>query len=172
MQQEIEECIKKIFPKYQPSSYSRFTDCFQEIENEDRPLCEEKTILDKRFDINISEIKKGHERRSSIIIKCIPSSLGPVNFYFLLQNFSKKMNYFFIPGYVSTSKKFMYAFVNVACNKEIISIVEGLTTIKNKYGFYCGFDFRYLEIYFSKTQGYKALHKKYKTKEVNDFVIS
>ena len=112
------------------------------------------------------------KKRSSIIIKFIPSLLGPVNFYFLLKNFSKKINYFYIPGRVSTNKKFMYAFVNVPNNKEIIRIVDGLTTIKNKYGFYRGFDFRYLEVYFSKTQGYKALHKKYKYKEINDFVIS
>ena len=172
MQEEIEKCIKMIFPKYRPSSYSRFKDCFQEIENTDKPFCEEKTILDKRFDINISEIKNGHEKRSSIIIKCIPSLLGPVNFYFLLKNFSSRINFFYIPGYVLTNKKFMYAFVNVPNNKEIINIVEGLTEIKNKYGFYCGFDFRYLEIYFSKPQGYKALYKKYKKKEKNDFVIS
>ena len=66
----------------------------------------------------------------------------------------------------------MYAFVNLSNNKEIIDIVDGLNTLKNKFETYRGLDFRYLEIYFSKTQGYKALKKKYKNDYYNDFIIS
>ena len=172
MEQEIAKCMKKVFPKYQPSSYSRFTKFFQEISNINKTFSEQKVETGKNFEINISEIKNGNEKRSSIIIKCIPSLLGPKNFYNLLHNFSKKINFFYIPGYVSNQKQYMYAIINLSNNKGIINIVNGLTVIKNKYGFYCGFDFRHLEFYFCKTQGYKALSRKYKNELMNDFIIS
>ena len=172
MIQEIEEYIRFLFPKYKPSPYSRFTKFFQEITNLNKKFCNSKLILSKSYDINISEIKNGHEKRSSIIIKYIPSLLGPKKFYDLLKRFSKKINFFYIPGFISSQKQYMYAFVNVCNNKEIISIVNQLTLIKNKHWSYCGFDLRYLEIYFSKTQGYKALKKKCKIEHLNDFMIS
>ena len=172
MQQEIEKCLELSFPKFQPSSYSRFTKFFEEITNKNKIFYEQEIISNKSFDINISRIKNGVEKRGSIIIKSIPSLLGPKNFYDLLRNFTNKINFFFIPGYVWNQKEYMYAFVNVANNKEIINIVNGLTTIKNKYGSYYGFDLRYLEIYFSKTQGLKALKRKYKNECTSDFIIS
>ena len=172
MQKEIEKYMELLFPKYKPSFYSRFTNLFQEITNKNKTFSEQEIISTKNFDIIISKIKNGDEKRGSIIIKSIPSLFGPKNFYDLLRNFTNKINFFFIPGYVWNQKEYMYAFVNVANNKEIINIVNGLTTIKNKYGSYYGFDLRYLEIYFSKTQGYKALKRKYKNECTSDFIIS
>ena len=172
MEKVIENNIRLLFPKYKPAPYSRFTKFFQEIDNLNNSFCGHKVTSNKNYDINIAEINKGDEKRKSIIIKCIPSLLGPKNFYNLLLNFSQKINFFYIPGYVSNQKQYMYAFVNVSNNKDIINIVNSLTAIKKNYGSYCGFDFRYIEIYFSKTQGYRALKKKYRSEHFNDFMIS
>ena len=169
MHQEIEKKIRFLFPKYKPASYSRFSKFFKEIANIDKSFSE--IINDKIYNINISEIKNGNEKRRSIFIRHIPSLLGPENFYDLLRSFTQKINFFFIPGYISSQKKYMYAFVNVSNSKEIINIVTNLTKIKNNYEFYHGFDFRYIEIYFSKTQGYRALQRKYKNEYPNDFLF-
>ena len=170
MEKAIETFIKLLFPKYEQSSCSRFTKLFQEL-TENQVFCEQKTIPNKNFDIDISKIQNGNEKRSTIIIKGIPSFFGAKNFYCLLQNFSNKINFFYIPSYISNQKEYMYAFVNLSHNKGIINIVNGLIALKNKYKLFCGFDFSYLEIYFSKTQGYKALKKKYKNELVSDFII-
>ena len=172
MQQEIQKYLKLLFPKYESSSYSRFIKLFQEIENKNENVCEKQFLTNKSLNINISKIKNGEEKRTSIIIKYIPSLLGSKNFYDLLKTFTKRINFFYIPGYISDHKEYMYAFVNLSNNKEIIDIVDGLNTLKNKFETYRGLDFRYLEIYFSKTQGYKALKKKYKNDYYNDFIIS
>ena len=94
MQQEIQKYMKLLFPKYESSSYSRFTKLFQEIEDKNENTCEKNFLANKSLNINISKIKNGDEKRTSIIIKYIPSLLGSKNFYDLLKTFSKSINFF------------------------------------------------------------------------------
>ena len=54
----------------------------------------------------------------------------------------------------------MYAFVNLANYKSIISLFIGLSDLRNKYKNIYGFDFTQIEVYYSKTQGLKSLMKK------------
>ena len=67
-------------------------------------------------------------------------------------------------------KEYMYAIINLSNNKGIINIFNNLITMKNKFGTFLGHDLHNIEIYFSKTQGYRSLKRKYNN-EYNSFIV-
>lgn len=152
------ECksIEELFPQFSSAEKSRFIQMFEELSTKSK-ICNEKA---KTYDVRINSIISGEERRTSLIIKGFPSKMLIQEVYYLLKYFTQDITFFYIPIYIKEKKKYMYAFVNVFNYKSVIPLYIGLTNLKNKKKFYCGYDFSELEICFSKTQGQNALAKK------------
>ena len=164
MEDDITYILNKYFPFYSHPEKSRFTELFEELAKKDNLLNNSKPF--KSLDINTEEILLGKDRRTSLIIKGFPSEMRTQDVLLLLQQFANNINFFYIPPLIQEQKRYMYAFVNLANYKSIIPLYIGLTNLRNKYKSFYGYDFKEIEIYYSKTQGQKALMKKcYENKE-------
>ena len=193
MLESAQKNLELFFPHYRSPSQSRFIKLFAELTNNtfyymykemdksnannqfkeqnEKVFEDENSKENDQYQIIISKIKSGNEKRTSIIIKGIPSSFGCQNFYQLIKQFYKNVNFFYIPGYVCTQKEYMYAFVNVANSKGIINIYNGLKKIRDCFSQYSGYDMTKVEVYFSKAQGYKSLKRKYTNEYFNNFLV-
>ena len=173
--------IRLLFPKFRSPEKSRFSTLFNEISHsrEDfyvrNPINLDSDKEDEDFYKYIIDPKKvinGLEKRTSIIIKGIPCYFGCLSFYQLLTQFSKDIDFFYVPGYALGKWEYIYAFVNVCHCKGILNIYEGLTTIRDKYKRYGGFDFSKIEIYYCKSKNINGLMKKSQNdKNLNNFLI-
>ena len=162
----IEINLQKLFPKFSSPISSRFSELFREISETN------KTESPKKYLIFPKKIINGTEKRTSIIIKGIPSAFGCQNFYELLTNFCSDIKFFYIPAYAANKWKYIYAFVTIGRRKGVLNIFEGLTLMKEKYKTFKGFDFSKIEIYFCKSQNIIGLTKKCQNKVNQDnFII-
>ena len=154
--EEINEVnLQKLYPHFSSPDSSRFSELFKEISEEN------KTESSKKYLIIPKRIIDGTEKRTSIIIKGIPSAFGCQNFYELLIHFSNDIRFFYIPAYAVNKWKYIYAFVSFVSQKGVLNIFEGLSTMRDKYKSYNGFDFSKIEIYFCKSQNINGLIRKY-----------
>ena len=173
----------ELFPGFSTPAFSRFSNLFSELSDNDSDSDSDQFMktyyeeLEKnqkleRYRINPKKILNGIEKRSSVIIKGIPSAFGARNFYELLTKFCKEINFFYIPGFAISKWKYIYAFVTIGRRKGVLNIFEGLTLMKEKYKTFKGFDFSKIEIYFCKSQNIIGLTKRYQN-EVNqeNFII-
>ena len=156
--------LKKYFPFYSHPEKSRFTALFEELAKKENFSNTSKSY--KSLDIITEEILLGRDRRTSLIIKGFPSEMSSQDVLSLLHQFVNNINFFYIPPLIQEQKRYMYAFVNLTNYKSIIPLYIGLTNLRDKYKSFYGYDFKEIEIYYSKTQGQKALMKKcYENKE-------
>ena len=168
----IQEYIKKLFPSFSSPTCSRFSKLFREISEitELKNSAPQKDHKENSEDSNLgkyliipNKIINGTEKRTSIIIKGIPSAFGVENFYELLTKFSNDIGFFYVPGYAVSKWKYIYAFANLGHRKGVLDIFEGLTIIRDKYKIFQGFDFTKIEVYFCKSQNINGLITKYQT---------
>ena len=163
----------KLFPRFSTPTFSRFSNLFYELSNNDSEsnlgelinIYSEKLKNDSNIDKYIiypERILNGTEKRTSIIIKGIPSAFGINNFYELLTKYCKEIHFFYTPGFAISKWKYIYAFVTIGRRKGVVNIFEGLTMIRDKYKTYKGFDFSKIEIYFCKYLNIHSLINKYK----------
>lgn len=178
MEKKYHSYIRMLFSRFSSPEKSRFSTFFNEMSPSFEDSFLQNSDSDKRDEdfckylINPKKIISGAEKRTSIIIKGIPFSFGCLNFYHLLTQFSKDIDFFYIPGYALGKWKYIYAFINVRHCKGILNIYEGLTTIRDKYRRYGGYDFSKIEIYFCKSKNINGLMKKCQNdKNVNNFLI-
>ena len=149
--------LGKYFPQFNHPKKSRFCDFFEQL------LKEENSNINKIYktlNININDILLGKDIRTSLIIKGFPSEMQTQEVLNLLLRFTNNINFFHIPPSVKEQKKYMYAFVNLTNYKSIISLFIGLSNLRDQYKSVFGFDFKQIEIYYSKTQGLDSLKKK------------
>lgn len=158
--------LHKLFPKFNSPITSRFSDFFKKISEK------KKNESTKKYLIIPEKIQNDKEKRTSIIIKGIPSAFGYQNFYDLLYHFNKNIKFFYIPSFGTNRWKFVYAFVNLLDKNGVLDIYKGLNLIKDKFKSINGYDFSKIEIYFSKSQNINRLIKKYqKNFYQNHFLI-
>ena len=172
--------LDKYFCNCKKPSVSRFTELFQTLTTEENQ--KEKNIFsstidndkksknEEKLEIIPYKIKKGQDKRSTIIIKGIPSFLTANEVYILVNQFYNKINFFYIPSYIQNQKEYMYAFVNVNNYKGIINIYNGFMKLKQQYTNCFGSIFSKVELFYSKTQGKSALINKYMN-EKDDLTI-
>ena len=174
----------KLFPRFSTPNSSRFSELFSKLSDYDpdsdfngqlnkiysKDLKENPNI--EKYRINPEKILNGLEKRTSIIIKGIPSDFGALNFYELITQFCIEINFFYIPGFSNGKRKYMYAFVTVGRLMDVLNIFEALILMRDKLKIYKGFNFTKIEIYFCKYQNLIDLTKKYQ-KEVDqkNFII-
>ena len=173
-----QECICLHFPKFSSPVCSRFKQLFEQISNEKTQILNNKEIKSEQtgerndnYKIEIEKIKTGEAKRTTLIIKGVPSSFGCLNFYNLLKDFYININFFYIPGYIYRQQEFMYAFVNVRNPKGVLHIYEGIQTVKQKFKHIFGNYLSGMNVSFSKTQGYRALKNKYTNEYFDNFLI-
>ena len=164
----IDSVLKKFFSKGKKPSTSRFSELFQNLsilENQNKknlPTIADNNNTDKNnLEIVLNKIRKGQDKRSTIIIKGIPSFLSSDEAYSLVKRFYDNINFFYIPSYIKNQKKYMYAFINVQNYKGIINIYNGIMKLKQQYPNNSGVNFSQLELFYSRTQGKSALINKY-----------
>ena len=175
MEAYIREYIKKLFPSFSSPIRSRFSQFFREIseknklknkpsKKESKKDSEENNL--EKYLIIPNKIIDGTEKRTSVIIKGIPSAFGVGNFYKLLTKFCNDIEFFYVPGYAVNKWQYIYAFVNLGHRKGVLDIYEGLTLLKDKYKTFKGYDFTKIEVYFCRYQNIRGLKKKCQ-KEIN-----
>lgn len=180
--------LDRLFPSYASPNSSRFSQLFAEMckktqlklkikkelmksQKDEEEKIDEEVNLEK-YIIYPQKILSGEEKRTSIIIKGIPCAFGCQNFYELLRMFCKDINFFYIPGFAIVKWQYIYAFATIGNRRGVLNIYEGLSSIKEKYKNFKGYDFSQIEIYFSKSQNINALTKKFKKDGFqNNFVV-
>ena len=171
----IDSVLRKLFSNGKKPPISRFTELFQSLaitENQKEKDMNSPSTVNNNKEIknennsviDPNKIRKGQDKRSSIIIKGIPSFLNPEDIYFLVKQFYNNVNFFYIPPYIQKQKQYMYAFVNVTHYKGIIHIYNGFMKLKQEYSNNSGLDFSQIELLYSKTQGKSALINRYTDK--------
>ena len=170
MESFLQLYVTKLFPNFSRPLSSRFSGLFYELSkiNIIQPEHLKKVNLKKenenqdleKYRIYPEKLLNGTEKRTSIIIKGIPSAFGALNFYNLLTKFCNQINCFFIPGYAIEKKEYLHAFVTTEHRKGVFNIYEGLTLLRDKFKTFKGYDFSKIEIYFCKYQNRKRLMKK------------
>ena len=172
MSDNLEVSVQELFPNFSSPICSRFSKLFREISEttefkNNTPQKDQKENSDDdnltKYLIIPNKIINGTEKRTSIIIKGIPSAFGVENFYELLTKFSNDIDFFYVPGYAVNKWKYIYAFANLGHRKGVLDIFEGLTIIRDKYRIFQGFDFTKIEVYFCKSQNINGLITKYQT---------
>ena len=173
-----QEYIKSHFNRFSSPVCSRFKQFFEQISNEETQLSKRIKIKNEQngkkndnYKIEVEKIISGEEKRTTLIIKGIPSSFGCLNFYKLLKKFYRNINFFFIPGYIYKQKEFMYVFVNVKYPKGVINIYECINALKEKFENIFGFNLSGINTSYCKTQGYRSLKNKYTSENFSNFLI-
>ena len=162
--------LQELFPRFSSPLSSRFSVLFCELskiniitqENllkNDPKNEKEKQDLEK-YKINPEKILNGTETRTSVIIKEIPGSFGPKNFYELITKFSNEIKFFYIPDFAVAKWEYIYAFATIGHINGVLDIYEGLTFLRDKFKTFNGHDFSKIEIYFCRSQNRTALMKK------------
>ena len=184
MEKELQLHLKKLFPHFSSPLYSRFSILFNELSKinitQSKNLSKTKLIIEKenqdleKYRIYPEKLLNGTEKRTSIIIKEIPSAFGALNFYNLLTKFCNQINCFFIPGYAIEKKEYLHAFVTTGHRKGVLDIYEGFTLLRDKFKSFKGYDFSKIEIYFCKSQYRTDLMKKCHNEmyENNFFIVN
>ena len=157
----------KFFFKYPKES--RFNTLFKLLKKKNKKR--KKLIVDPKY------IMLDLDKRTSIIIKNIPDDITSIQFENIILNFSKDIDFFFVPNSVKTRKNLRVAFINAINYKQIVSIYMGLMY---KVKFVYSNPNIELEICYSKVQGRDELIKRFLSElqtnkdnknDVNDYFI-
>ena len=134
--------LKILFPEFTSVTQSRFSDLF----------AISKVSKKRSMTINPDIIMKGKDKRTTLMIKNIPSHLNHGNFLNVLE-MSHLVNYFYLPYNKPFNKILGFAFVNVENYKDILKLYDALNSknVNNKK----------VEICYSKKQGVNSLVKSF-----------
>ena len=149
MKTQIDILMELLFPKYTKMSHSRFISYFSDIPERKRTNTRSKK---KTFNISIEKIENGEDKRTSVMIKNLPSSITKEHFKNILGDVGN-INYVYLP-YDKKNNKFLgFAFVNVVNYKTLIQIHHKLYGRKlDNYEMK-----KNIEICYSKVQGKNEL---------------
>ena len=151
MRTKYEILLKLLFPKYSQQPQSRFVKFFS-IKNN-------KTITKNQssFTISLEKIKKGEDKRTSIIIKNLPNSINKEFINEMLLGVGN-INYLYLPFDKYSNKNLGFAFVNMVNYRSIIQLYNKLKEYKfDKFEMK-----RPVEICYSKVQGKNELSQMFK----------
>ena len=110
--------LKILFPEFTSVTQSRFSDLF----------AISKVSKKRSMTINPDIIMKGKDKRTTLMIKNIPSHLNHGNFLNVLE-MSHLVNYFYLPYNKPFNKILGFAFVNVKNYQYVLTVIDKI----NKY---------------------------------------
>ena len=149
MKSQNEILIEFLFPKFTRPLTSRFISSFFPFESTKQflPKRSNKTIF-----ISLDKILKGDDKRTSIMIKNLPSEVTKDYINEILSDIGN-INYIYLPHEKHSKKNLGFAFVNVVNYKNIVKLYNKLNGTKLK-------DYqmkRPIEVCYSKIQGKEGL---------------
>lgn len=157
MKTQTDILMEFIFPRYNKVNYSRFISDFSEKFEKRRNSFRSKK---KSFSISLEKIENGEDKRTSVMIKNLPSSITKEHFKTILGDVGN-INYVYLPFDKKNNKILGFAFVNVINYKTILHLYHKLYGKKFE-----DFDMKKkIEICYSKVQGKNELIKMFKYKD-------
>ena len=149
MKTQTDILMEFIFPRYNKVNYSRFISDFSEKFEKRRNSFRSKK---KSFSISLEKIENGEDKRTSVMIKNLPSSITKEDFKTILGDVGN-INYVYLPFDKKNNKYLGFAFVNVVNYKTLIQIHKKLYGKKlDNYRMK-----KNIEICYSKVQGKNEL---------------
>ena len=149
MKTQTDILMEFIFPRYNKVNYSRFISDFSEKFEKRRNIFRSKK---KSFSISLEKIENGEDKRTSVMIKNLPSSITKEDFKTILGDVGN-INYVYLPFDKKKNKYLGFAFVNVVNSKTLIQIHNKLYGKKlDNYQMK-----KNIEICYSKVQGKNEL---------------
>ena len=149
MKTQTDILMEFIFPRYNKVNYSRFISDFSEKFEKRRNSFRSKK---KSFSISLEKIENGEDKRTSVMIKNLPSSITKEHFKTILGDVGN-INYVYLPFDKKKNKYLGFAFVNVVNSKTLIQIYNKLYGKKlDNYQMK-----KNIEICYSKVQGKNEL---------------
>ena len=149
MKTQTDILMEFIFPRYNKVNYSRFISDFSEKFEKRRNSFRSKK---KSFSISLEKIENGEDKRTSVMIKNLPSSITKGHFKTILGDVGN-INYVYLPFDKKKNKYLGFAFVNVVNSKTLIQIHNKLYGKKlDNYQMK-----KNIEICYSKVQGKNEL---------------
>ena len=149
MKTQTDILMEFIFPRYNKVNYSRFISDFSEKFEKRRNSFRSKK---KSFSISLEKIENGEDKRTSVMIKNLPSSITKEDFKTILGDVGN-INYVYLPFDKKKNKYLGFAFVNVVNSKTLIQIHNKLYGKKlDNYQMK-----KNIEICYSKVQGKNEL---------------
>ena len=122
MKTQTDIIIELLFPRYVKVNHSRFISFFSDISEKKRNILKPKK---KSLNISIEKIENSEDKRTSVMIKNLPSSITKEHFKDILGDVGN-INYMYLP-YDKKNNKFLgFAFVNVVNYKTLIQIHKKL----------------------------------------------
>ena len=149
MKTQTDILMEFIFPRYNKVNYSGFISDFSEKFEKRRNSFRSKK---KSFSISLEKIENGEDKRTSVMIKNLPSSITKEDFKTILGDVGN-INYVYLPFDKKNNKYLGFAFVNVVNSKTLIQIYNKLYGKKlDNYQMK-----KNIEICYSKVQGKNEL---------------
>ena len=155
----ISKTLSELFPNFSHPYQSRFCYFFEENSKTEILSHKKESLMSSIIDID--KINKGKENRTTLIIKGIPSIMKTEEVKKLLSSYFNNIEYFYLPEFCHLNKKSMFCFIKLSNSMSVSSIFIGLSTLRDRFKYWKGYDMRSLEIYFAKEQNFNCINKSY-----------
>jgi len=153
---KYEIILKFLFPKFSHPKESRFLKFFSCISNKKRHF-----KYSNQLSICLEKIKNGEDKRTSIIIKNIPTTITKEYIKKILEGIGN-INYFYLPFDKIMNRNLGFAYINVVNYKSILNLYKRLT----EYNFENHQLIEPIEICYSKIQGKNGLSQMFSKKTI------
>ena len=153
--------IQELFPFLSRPNKSRFFDLFEKDKNENlnnlklnQTESRNKKNKGNYLELNLNKIIDGTDKRTSLMIKNIPTSNNELNVIHWLYSLTK-LNYVFVPKDEESNKILGFAFINVCNSFYILDLLQKIQIYQNtKFN-------KKIEVCYSHKQGLKSLYNSF-----------
>ena len=151
--------LKLLFSEFSYPNESRFVKYFISQRNQSKEKSNEKSQK-KTLNIETINITNNSDKRTTIIIKNLPNDISKDEIKSIIEPLGN-INFIYIPLLIKNKNRFVNtlpcAYVNVINHKTILKIIQKFEQLKRLDNFPNSKDFSKIEIFYSGTQGRKAL---------------
>ena len=152
--------IAELFPFLTRPDKSRFFDLFEKEKNDNSNDSNINNFTKKKInkknkgnqmELNLLEIMNGTDKRTSLMIKNIPTTNDELKVVQWLYSLTK-LNYVFVPKDEKSNKILGFAFINVCDSFNILDLLQKIKIYQNS-----NFSSKKIEVCYSYKQGLKSL---------------
>ena len=159
--------LQLLFSGFSYPKESRFIKNFSKSKNEFK-ISPQKRTNNKSLNIEIVNIENGKDKRTTIILKNLPDDITKEELKKIIEPLGN-INFIYIPLLIKNKNKFMNnspcAYINVINYKTILKILTKFHELKinsNNHNLISDKDYSKIEIFYSGTQGKKALINRFR----------
>ena len=155
--------IQELFPFLSRPDKSRFFDLFEKEKNENLNYLNKNNETKRKMikknkgnnmELNLLKIIDGTDKRTSLMIKNIPTSNDELKVVQWLNSLTK-LNYVFVPKDEESNKILGFAFINVCNSFYILDLLQKIQIYQNtKFN-------KKIEVCYSHKQGLKSLYNSF-----------